>query len=63
MPHPRTRRKAGGFSIVEIYSFSACPPGLKNSPPPKTLPQSGFASIPPPFAADLFNGRQRFSVG
>jgi hypothetical protein len=28
----------------------------------KTLPQSGFASIPTPFAADLFNRPRRFSA-
>jgi hypothetical protein len=28
----------------------------------KTLPQPGFASIPPPFAADLFNWQRRFSA-
>jgi hypothetical protein len=28
----------------------------------KTPPQSGFASIPPPFAADLFNRPRRFSA-
>jgi hypothetical protein len=28
----------------------------------KTPPQSGFANIPPLFAADLFNRKQRFSA-
>jgi hypothetical protein len=28
----------------------------------KTLSQPGFASIPPPLAADLFNGPRRFSA-
>jgi hypothetical protein len=28
----------------------------------ETPSPSGFASIPPPFAADLFNRKQRFSA-
>jgi hypothetical protein len=49
------------FNIRNLFAFYTSA-RVEKLVATKTPPQSGFANIPPPFAADLFNRPRRFSA-